>query len=128
MDVLQLIDKMEQLVSSGPRLPLSSRTMVDEQEFLDLIDRLRVAVPEEMKQARRFTQERDKVLMQAEAEAEKIIAAAGERASQMLQDNELVRAAREEARKMAAASTSRPQEKHLKHFRHGLSFATPSKA
>ena len=39
VDVLQLIDRLEQLVSSGTRLPLSSRTMIDEQEFLDIIDR-----------------------------------------------------------------------------------------
>ncbi len=103
VDVLQLIDRLEQLVSSGTRLPLSSRTMIDEQEFLDIIDRLRVAVPEEMKQARRFTQERERVLMQAEAEAEKILSAAQERATLMLQDSELVRLAKDEARRMMSA-------------------------
>ena len=51
MDVLQLIDKLEQLVNSGTRLPLSSRTVIDEQEFLDIIDQLRIMVPDEIKQA-----------------------------------------------------------------------------
>jgi len=40
--------------------------MIDEQAFLDIIDQLRVTVPEELKQARRFTQERDRVMQQAE--------------------------------------------------------------
>jgi hypothetical protein len=102
VDVLQLIDRLEQLVSAGTRLPLSSRTMIDEQEFLDIIDRLRVAVPEELKQARRFTQERERVLMQAEAEAEKIIAGAQERATLMLQETEMVRLAKEESRRILA--------------------------
>ena len=100
MDVLQLIDRLEQLVSSGTRLPLSSRIMIDEQEFLDIVDQLRVTVPEEMKQARRFSQERDRVLQQAEQEAEKVINAAQERALLMLQDNEIVRLAQDDARRL----------------------------
>lgn len=100
MDVLQLIDRLEQLVSAGTRLPLSSRTIIDEQEFLDIIDQLRVTVPEEIKQARRVSQERERVMLQAEAEAEKILNAAQERATLMLQDNELVRRAQDEAQRI----------------------------
>jgi hypothetical protein len=77
--------------------------MIDEQEFLDIIDRLRVAVPEELKQARRFTQERERVIQQAEDEAEKIIVAAQERATLMLQETELIRQAKDEARRIKAA-------------------------
>jgi hypothetical protein len=76
--------------------------MIDEQEFLDIIDRLRVAVPEELKQARRFTQERERVIQQAEDEAEKIIVAAQERATLMLHETELVRQAKDEARRIKA--------------------------
>ncbi len=110
MDVLQLIDRLEQLVSSGTRLPLSSRTMIDEQEFLEIVDQLRVTVPEEMKQARRFSQERERVLQQAEAEAEKILNAAQERATLMLQENELVRRARDEAESLLAEARQQADE------------------
>jgi vacuolar-type H+-ATPase subunit H len=114
MDVLQLIDRLEQLVSSGTRLPLSSRTMIDEQEFLDIIDQLRVTVPEEMKQARRFSQERERVMQQAEAEADKIIGAAQERATQMIQENDLVRRANDEAERVLAGAENQAEE-----IRHG---------
>lgn len=97
MDVLQLIDKLEQLVVSGGRLPLSTRIIVDEQQFLDVIDQLRVTVPEEIKQARRVSSESERVLEQAESEAEKIINTAREQATLMLQDTEIVRAAEEKA-------------------------------
>lgn len=102
IDVLQLIDRLEQLVSSGTRLPLSSRTMVDEQEFLDIIDQLRVTVPDEVKQARRVSQEKDRVILQAEEEADKILNTARERATQMLQENELLRQAQEDAQRLLA--------------------------
>jgi len=110
MDVLQLIDRLEQLVSAGTRLPLSSRTMIDEQGFLDIIDQLRVSVPEELKQARRFTQERERVMQQAEAEAEKIISTAQERATQMLQENDLIRRAEAEAGRLITVAEQESEE------------------
>jgi vacuolar-type H+-ATPase subunit H len=110
VDVLQLIDRLEQLVSSGTRLPLSSRTMIDEQEVLGIIDRLRVAVPEELKQARRFSQERERVIQQAEDEAEKIIVSAQERATLMLQETELMRQAKDEARRIKASTELEAEE------------------
>lgn len=100
MDVLQLIDRLEQLVSSGTRLPLSSRTIIDEQEFLDIIDQLRVTVPEEIKQARRVSQERERVMLQAETEAEKILTSAQEQAARMLQEDEVFRRAQDEAERL----------------------------
>jgi len=87
-------------VSSGTRLPLSSRTIVDEQEFLDIIDQLRVTVPDEVKQARKVSHEKDRVIQQAEDEAVKIINAARDRATLMLQENELIHQAEEQARQM----------------------------
>lgn len=74
--------------------------MVDEQEFLDIIDQLRVTVPEEFKQARKVSQEKERVILHAEAEADKIINAARERAAMMLQETELIREAEDRARLM----------------------------
>ncbi len=110
MDILQLIDRLEQLVNSGTRLPLSSRTMIDEQGFLDIIDQLRVSVPEEMKQARRFSQERERVMQQAESEAEKILSAAQEQATILVQDNDLVRRANDEARRLVGDAERQAEE------------------
>jgi hypothetical protein len=84
--------------------------MIDEQEFLDVIDRLRVAIPEELKQARRFSQERERVIQQAEGEAEKILTAAQERATLMLQETELIRLAKDEARRIVAAAETDADE------------------
>ena len=100
MDVLQLIDKLEQLVNLGTRLPLSSRTVIDEQEFLDIIDQLRIIVPDEIKQARRVSSERDRVMNDAEAAAEKIIGEAEERVRQMIEDSEITRLAELTARQI----------------------------
>jgi len=70
---------------------------VDQATVLELIDQLRVSVPDEVRQARRITEEASRITERAQEEADAIIARAQQQAAQMLEDRELVRAAQERA-------------------------------
>lgn len=109
-DVAQLIDRLEALVGSGRRVPLSAMVMVDEQVFLDIIDQLRVVVPDEIKQARRIIQEKERIISHAQAEADKIIDAAESEASKMVDESEVTRAAQERAAALVAEAELRADE------------------
>ena len=52
MDVLVLIDKLDDLVRNAKQVPLRGEVRVDKEELSDLLDQLRVAFPEELKEAR----------------------------------------------------------------------------
>jgi cell division septum initiation protein DivIVA len=93
MDVLYLLDQLEEVLGAGSRLPLTSRTLVDEQEVLDILDQIRVSIPEELKEARKVTQERDQLLADAQAEADGILRAADAAAAERVGEHHLVRAA-----------------------------------
>lgn len=97
IEALNLLDRLEALVSGGARVPLTSRAIVDEQDFIDLLDQIRSSIPEEVRQAKRVSQEREKVILQAQAEADKIINTAREQATALLEENDLVRQAHEQA-------------------------------
>ena len=58
----RLINELENLLTSANRVPFSRRLMLDEELVLDIIDRMRVAVPEELRQARQIVRERDQLL------------------------------------------------------------------
>lgn len=109
-EVEKLIDRLENLINSGRRVPLSTMVMVDEQEFLDAIDQLRVAYPEEIRQARRVSQERDRMLAQAQTEADKIIQQAQKRSEELLGENEQVVAAEAKAEEVRQAAEARANE------------------
>jgi vacuolar-type H+-ATPase subunit H len=79
-------------------LPLTNNVVVDQATALDLIDQLRVAVPEEVRQAKRLTQDSDRILERAQEEADRIIARAQEQAAFLIEDRELTRAAEERSR------------------------------
>jgi dsDNA-specific endonuclease/ATPase MutS2 len=70
---------------------------VDQATVLELIDQLRVSVPDEVRQARRITEEASRITERAQEEADAIIARAQQQAAQMLEERELVRAAQQRA-------------------------------
>lgn len=93
MDVLYLLDQLEEVLGAGSRVPLTSRTLVDEPEILDIIDQIRLSIPEEIKAAKRLTEERDEVLSAARVEAERIMQEADTQAAERVGEHHLVRSA-----------------------------------
>jgi regulator of protease activity HflC (stomatin/prohibitin superfamily) len=80
---------------------------------LDLIDQMRVAIPEEIKKAQQIITQRDRIMAQAKEEANRTLALAREKAEKQLQDDEIIESAKkraieivEEAHKEAAITRS----------------------
>jgi hypothetical protein len=114
VDILYLVDRLENLITSSQHMPIGKRVLVNEQEVLQLIDQMRAAVPEEIKQARRLNQERERVLAQAQADASRIIAAAHEEAERLINDEEMLQLASERA-----AEIEREAEERARQLRDG---------
>jgi cell division septum initiation protein DivIVA len=91
VDILYLLDQLEEVLGAGSHLPLTSRTLVDEQEILDILDQIRVSIPDEIKAARRLTQERDQMLADARAEADRLVREADQIVEARLTEHHLVR-------------------------------------
>ncbi len=111
MDIMFLLDRLETVLTSGSRIPLTGKTVVDEHECLDIIDQLRVAVPEEVKQAKKLQTERERMLQEAEERASRIVAHAQEQASGMAQQHELVKVAEAKARRLLEDAEDDAQER-----------------
>ena len=97
MDIFQLIDRMEALANRSRRIPLTGNLVVDEDEFLEIIDQMRIAVPEELKAARRTQQERARIVSEAQEEADRITEEARRRIGSMVEQHEMVQAAKRRA-------------------------------
>lgn len=68
-----MIDELEDVLAEGRRVPFSGRLLVDEDKLLDIIDRMRVAVPDEIKQARRVIGEQERLLSEAQAKVQQAL-------------------------------------------------------
>jgi vacuolar-type H+-ATPase subunit H len=65
----RLINELEEALAAGSRVFFSRRLMVDEERLLDIIDKLRVSVPDELRQARQVVREREQLLDTARRKA-----------------------------------------------------------
>lgn len=93
MDIQHLVDRLEELIDEGRHLPFSKFTMIDEERALDLIDQMRISIPEEIEKAARVLAQRDRILAQANEEAARIVQLARERSEQMADRHEVVKEA-----------------------------------
>lgn len=103
-DILYLVDQLEELVGVGKRVPFSSRVMVEEEDFLALVDQLRAALPNEITQAQRVIKERERVIGEAQDEANRIIEVAHERAGMLVSQNAILAEARQRAEEILRQS------------------------
>lgn len=85
MDILQLIDRLEELFNEAKAVPFTHNVLVDEERMLEIIDQMRIVIPEEVKKAQQIIGQRDRFLAQAQEEADRTIALAREKAEQMIQ-------------------------------------------
>ena len=98
MDILHLIDQLEALLNEGSHPPLvGKRVLLDEQRAWEIIDQMRVSIPEEVKKAKRINQERDRIIAQANEEGARIIELAKDEAQQLASETEIARQAQSRA-------------------------------
>ena len=96
-DIIFLVERLESLVAAGKKVPLTNNVVLDQAAVLELIDQLRGSVPDEVRQAKRITEEAGRITDRAREEGDAVIARAQEQAAQMLEERELVRMAQQRA-------------------------------
>ena len=101
MDILHLIDRLEELFNESRAIPFTHNVVVDEEKMLDLIDQMRVAIPDEMKNAQQVMAQRDRILAQAQEEANRTLVLAREKGDQLLEKDSIVQNAQTYAEQRA---------------------------
>jgi cell division septum initiation protein DivIVA len=81
---------------------MTHNSIIDRDAALNLIDELRVAVPEEVRAAKRINQEGERIIEKAQEEAERILGRAQEQAAYLIGERGLTEAAEDESRRIIA--------------------------
>lgn len=110
MDILHLIDRLETLVTDSFHIPFTSNVVVQEDAFLDIIDQMRISIPEEVKLAKRTEAERERLLLQAQEEANRLLDMARDQAKVLTNDHELISFAQERAQEIEAHAYRHAEE------------------
>ena len=110
IDIIFLVERLESLIANGKPLPLTTNVVIDQDAALDLIDELRVAVPEEVRAAKRINSEGERIIEKAQEEAERIVARAQEQAAFLIEERGLTEAAEAESRRIIADADDEADE------------------
>ena len=97
MDILQLIDRLEELFNDSRAVPLTRNVMVDEDKMLDIIDQMRIAIPDEVKKAQQLLAQRDRILAQSQEEANRTVEIARGKAEELVHRDLVVQEAQRRA-------------------------------
>lgn len=94
MDILHLIDRLEELFNESKPFLGTRKILMDEDKLLDLIDQMRLAIPEEVQVAQQTNSQKDRILAQASEEAARTINAAREKGIQLVERDNIVQSAK----------------------------------
>jgi hypothetical protein len=110
--IFHLIDRLERLLGESWGVPLSAYRVVNEADFLDVIDQMRTAIPQEIKQGERIAQEKERIVAQSQEEADRIVRLAQEEAARLIDGHEIVKAA--EQRRVTILERAQQEAESLK--------------
>jgi len=97
MDILHLVDRLEELFNESRPIPLTHSVVVDEDRVLEIIDQMRISIPDEVKKSQQVLAQRDRVMAQAQEEANRTLTLAKRRGEETLSRDSVVEAAHERA-------------------------------
>jgi hypothetical protein len=97
MDIQHLVDRLEDLIDEGRHWPFTKFTLIDEERALEIIDQMRISIPEQIEKASRLLNQRDRLLAQANEEATRVVDLARERSDELIKRDAIVQTAQNRA-------------------------------
>ena len=96
MEIFTLLDTLEDILDRSKHVPFTEKGIVDKEEILEIIQEIRLKLPDELKQAKWIKEERGRILQEAEKEADAIVREAENRIISMIDEHEITRKAYEQ--------------------------------
>ena len=96
MEVLTLLETLQEMLDRSSSIPLTKKSLVDKDAIIDVVNEIKLKLPDELKQAKWVKEERQKILVDAQKEANQLIKEAENRIIAMIDEHEITRKAYEQ--------------------------------
>ncbi|MBE9228641.1 DivIVA domain-containing protein [Phormidium sp. LEGE 05292] len=100
VDIQRELNRLEEMILDSPRIPMSRRTLVDEEQLLEQLDLVRLNLPAAFAEAETIVRHKDEIILAAEQYAQQVVEAAEQRAAQIMEESAVVRQAKSEAQQL----------------------------
>lgn len=89
MKVLELLEELEDIVDNATNVPLTSKIMLEAEDVFNIVREVRLALPDDVQQAKWIRDERDRILADAKTEYERIIREAKKQADYLVETDDI---------------------------------------
>ena len=96
MEIFTLLETLEEMLEASKSIPFSTKGIINKEEMLEIIKEIRLKLPDELKQAKWVKEERQRILVEAQKEADDIVKEAENRIISMIDEHEITRKAYEQ--------------------------------
>ena len=110
MEIFTLLETLEDILEKSKTLPFTDKSIVEKEQFLDIIKEIRLKLPDELKQAKWIKEERQRILVEAQKEADGIVKEAENRIISMIDEHEITRKAYEQKNEIIESANDMSRE------------------
>ena len=110
MEIFTLLETLEDILERSKTLPFTEKAVIDKEEFFEIIKEIRLKLPEELKQAKWVKEDRERILEQANKEANDVVKEAENRIISMIDEHEITKKAYEQKAEIIEAANEMSRE------------------
>lgn len=113
MEILSILETLEDLVEKSVNVPFSGKCLVDKEEILEIVKEVRLKLPDDIKQAKWVKEERQRILMEAQKEANNMLKDVESKIASLVDEHEITQKAYEQANEIVASAQKNAREIRL---------------
>lgn len=113
MKVLQLLDELEDVIENSSSIPFAGKCLIDRGEMLEILKEIRIQLPDEVKQAQWIKEERQRILIEAQRDADSTIQDARKHIEEMIEKDEITKKAHKRAEEIISQAQDNAKEIRL---------------
>ena len=110
MEMFSVLETLEDVLENSTMLPLTGKSLVDKDEILELINEIRLNLPEDLKKAKNILDERDSILKEAQRQAEEVLNDADHAIGMYIKEHEVTKEAYKQANDIVANAQKNARE------------------
>jgi len=110
---ITVLENLEEYIESCPEIPFTGKCMVNRQEVIEMLKEIKYKLPDEFKQAKWVKEERQRILLEAQKEANNIVKEAENKIIMMIDEHEITKKAYDQANEIIANAQKTAREIRL---------------
>ena len=110
MEMFSVLETLEDVLANSMTLPLTGKSLVDKDEILELINEIRLNLPEDLKKAKSVLDERDNIIKEAQRQAQEVLGDADHAIGMYIKEHEVTKEAYKQAKDIVASAQKNARE------------------